>query len=375
MYALFSMTRKALYCAAASIFLSLPCPGAMADWTGGSVAEEQAREKEELRQMKGELGDIMSTINGATDQLNELGSQVSAQKNMKEFHLFAREADWATTPQKSTHTLTYNGKIPGPIIRVTEGEMVRIVLHNQLKTSTSILFHGLMAPHSVNGLPRKNAGIVEPGQSFAYQFVASQSGTYWYHPQIIHQDQKQLGMYGVLIVAPPPRAKLFDKDITLIFSEIARRRKAGSPASAKPGAAPAAAYDAVAVSKKLTPGDVEVAYLINGRSAPSVKPIDLRKGERVRLRLINAGQESVPLHITGHRLKIIAINGSDRLEPHVVRDTLTLNPSDRVDAEFIADNPGVWSLGSELAHQSTNDGKFPGGMACIVRYSALKTSP
>lgn len=67
-------------------------------------------------------------------------------------------------------------------------------------------------------------------------------------------------------------------------------------------------------------------------------------------------------------MEIVSINGSDLLEPHVTRDTITLNPSDRMDVEFQANNPGVWSLASELTDQSSNQGTFPGGIACVIRY-------
>lgn len=98
----------------------------------------------------------------------------------------------------------------------------------------------------------------------------------------------------------------------------------------------------------------------------------MRKGDRVKLRLVNASDEIVPIHLSGHRLEVVSANGADKLEPHVFRDSITLGPSDRVDAEFIAGNPGVWSLASELFYQASTDGKFPGGMACVVRYSELK---
>ena len=94
-------------------------------------------------------------------------------------------------------------------------------------------------------------------------------------------------------------------------------------------------------------------------------------GERVRLHVINTLDEAVPLHLSGHRFEVTGINGSDPLEPRIVRDTITINPSDRVDLEFTANNPGVRSLASELPKQNSNNGRFPSGLAMIVRYSEL----
>jgi len=275
-----------------------------------------------------------------------------------------------------------------------------------MKTPTSLNFHGLPVPHSVGGIARTGAGVVAPNQAFIYQFLARQPGTYWYHPQLIHPNQKQLGLYGAIIVEPKVRARPFDKDITLMFSELRRSPAAssgttGGTATRKVTATTAGAaknvtplpvshtsgssedgeehakpgFTALAWTESSTPPDAQTDYLVNGKPAPGVSPIELRKGDRVRLRLINAGQEVIPLYLTGHRLEIVSTNGGDRLEPHVFRDTISLNPSDRVDAEFTADNPGVWSLASELAHQASHKGKFPGGMACVVRYSGLKARP
>lgn len=379
----------------------LLAPAAYADLMDGDLAEEQAKEKEELRDMKREMDDINSTVDGAMSQLNELGQKFNNQQNAKEFHLFARESDWETISGSTVRCLTYNGKIPGPAINVTEGDFVRVVLHNQMKAPTSLQFHGIVVPHSVGGVPRTGAGLVAPGQSFAYQFIAKQPGTFWYHPQIVHPTQKQLGMFGAIIVTPKLRSRPIDKDITMIFSEIRKSpravsensapvvsrkvtgQKVGKTADSEPAAAAAlpadaepskANFTATAWTSGALPPDLETDYLINGKAAPGIPPIELRKGQRVRFRLINAGQEAVPLQFAGHKLEVVAHNGGDRLEPHVIRDTICLNPSDRIDVEFAADNPGVWSLASEVAHQSTHKGKFPGGMACIVRYSELKTN-
>lgn len=371
---------KKLFMSLVALSLTSLAQPAIAELIDGDVSEEQAKEKEELRDMRKEMREVNSTIDDAMDQLNELGQKITDRQNAKEFHLFARESDWETYNGSVVRCLTYNGKIPGPAISVTEGDFVRIVLHNQMKTPTSIQFHGLIAPHSVSGIPRTGSGLVTPNESFIYQFVAKQAGTFWYHPQVVHPTQKQLGLYGAIIVNPKMRSRPYDQDITLIFSEMRKTPHAGggtAGGAGKSGAAatPAHNYAAVAWTDGSHPPQVETDYLINGKPAPNIPAIELRKGQRVRVRLINAGQEAVPIQLGGHKMEIIAQNGSDRLEPHVFRDTLTLNPSERIDFDFTADNPGVWSLASESAHQSTHKGKFPGGMACIVRYSELKGRP
>lgn len=323
------------------------------------MAAEQAAEREELGKMRNEVRDIKSTIKDAMDSMNELQNQANAaskaNENAHELHLFAKPAAWELYSGMTADCMTYNGKIPGPPIRVPEGQPVRIVLHNQLKVPTSLVFHGIVVPQSVGGLPKKDSGIVKPGEAFAYQFVPSKAGTFWYHPQVINADQKNRGMFGAFIVEPRSGPSE-DKDFTVVLSEL-------NLASAAEGTAHPVS--------PLKSGNTHTYYMMNGKSAPAIPPVELRQGERVRLRVINASQHAIPVSLSGHRFEVVSMNGSDTLEPHVYRDTVTLNPSDRVDLSFAADNPGVWSFASELLEQASNEGKFPGGVACVVRYSGM----
>jgi FtsP/CotA-like multicopper oxidase with cupredoxin domain len=311
-----------------------------------SMGLEQAKEREELNDMKGDMSDVKSNITDSLDALDRLSKKISkAQSN--EVHLIAKEAKIEIAPGKFANFLTYNGKVPGPTIRITASEPVRVILHNNLKVASSLTFHGLILPQGVSGLPHKEGGLVGPGQVYAYQFIPKQSGTYWYHPQVNHSQQKMAGMYGALIVEPRTDRKSYDRDFIMMFGQTS-------------------SLDAAAAGARPVPG--QTYFLVNGMTAPLAKPLEVRQGERIRLRMINASTSAIPLFLTGHKMEIVSMNGSDLLEPHVTRDTITLNPSDRVDVEFQANNPGVWSLASELPEQSSNQGTFPGGIACVIRY-------
>lgn len=365
--------------------------------SGQSMQQEQAEERIEMEKMRDEINDIKGTINDAVNQMNALGQQM-ANTGFKEIHLFARESVCDVAPGTAVSCLTYNGKIPGPEIRVKEGDRVRVVLHNQLSVATSLHFNGMNLPDSVDGLPRKDFGLVKPKESFVFQLVPRQRGTFWYHPQVMHSDQKSRGMFGAIVVEPKDPAGAEggrDKDMVVFLSDLAisaqpSPARAGSPAraTAPTGSTPVSpqattasgavrtpaqgtTYDAVAQMHHNPPA--RLLFLMNGQSAPLIPMIDLRKGLRVRLRFINASaSRTIPMQLTGHRFEIVSENGSDLLEPHVFRDTLQLNPCDRTDVEFTADNPGLWSLSSLLPYQSSNQqGKFPGGIACIVRYLEL----
>ncbi len=340
----------------------------------GDMAQEQAQEKLELEDMRNEMRDIKGQVRDAMGAMSELTNQGQAgipgpgpgQVNVREIHLFAREANLEvgseTGANKDTiKALTYNGKIPGPEIHVRQGEAVRIVLHNNLKSpaSTSLHFHGLLTPHKVDGLPRAGGPSAAPERflktedSFVYQFIAAQPGTFFYHPQIIHQDQRFKGMFGAIVVHPRLPTKEVNKELVLFLSKAEAIAKETKPELAT------------------TSATAKHFYLINGKTAPFIPALEVLNGERVRLHVINTLDEAVPLHLSGHRFEVTGINGSDPLEPRIVRDTITINPSDRVDLEFTANNPGVWSLASELPKQNSNNGRFPSGIAMIVRYSEL----
>jgi FtsP/CotA-like multicopper oxidase with cupredoxin domain len=350
--------------------------------TYGSLGEEQAHEKLELQDMRREMNDIKSTTEEAIQGLNKINTQV-VKRDVREIHLFCKDSVCELAPGVKVECLTYNGHIPGPTIRVKEGELVRIILHNQLKVPTSLHFQGMVLPQDIDGLPRRDAGLVRPGEAYAYQFIGQPKGTYVYQPQIVHCDQKARGLYGAIIVEPTdvPSGKACNEDICLVFSDILAtsthnhggvgsgttnaKTNVSSGEVVRPLVAQAIAQ---AVAGQAKPADLVRYYLINGQCAPAIPSIELAQGSRVKMRLINAGQEAVPVHLSGHRFEIVSING-DLIDVQTPRDTVTLGVGDRVDVEFTANNPGNWSLGSQKVEQTTTGGKFPGGMACVVRYT------
>lgn len=364
---------------ALALLFSLSNGPASADLTEmGSLDQEQAEEKVELKDMKGELNDIKKTMSEAANAMGKLGAQLS-QPQIKEFHLVAKEAQWELSPGTTVAALSYNGQVPGPVVRVQEGDPVRIILHNQLNVPTSLYFHGLSLPHAVDGLPRRQSGLLGPGETYAYQFIANRAGTIWYHPQVIHADQVFAGLSGVLVVEPRSAARPYTRDYVMVIEQWDVQPREQSPAGGRGKRGdkekePAGGAERP-VSNAVSNGSMHKAphsvtyFTVNGKTAPAIAPIEVKKGDRIRLRIVNASQQICPLFLTGHRFEIIATNGSEAGEINPRRDTVTMQPGDRYDLEFVADNPGIWSLSSLLVSQTTNEGKFPGGIACIVRYA------
>jgi len=329
------------------------------------LGEEQAAEKIELQKMRQELKELKATTSEALDAMNKVDTS-SLKEGLAEFHLFCQQSNCEIMPGKTIQCLGYNGLLPGPILKVKDGQLVRITVHNQLNNNTSFHIHGMVLPESVDGLPNSQSGLIKPGQAYVYQFVAKGVGTYWYHPQIMHAEQRAKGLYGTFIVEPAGMsAKTVDRDIVLILSDIiaAKVQSVGTA-----GANTSSKFIATTPSVAASSGKpVSTFYLVNGRTAPAIPAIEVKPNTRIHLRIINAGQHSVPLHITGHKFEVVSLNGN-LMGEQTARDTITVGISDRLDLEFTANNPGVWSIGSELIEQSTSTGQFPGGIACILRY-------
>src|SRR5688572_18571156 len=138
---------------------------------------------------------------------------------LREFTLTAAEVDWELQPGSPVRAWAYNGQVPGPEIRVREGDRVRITLVNHLPVGTTIHWHGLNVPPDQDGPAGLNQAPVEPGQTFVYDWVATPAGTRWYHAHTDVATQVMLGLYGALIVEPKKSGPDVDRDYTYVLAE------------------------------------------------------------------------------------------------------------------------------------------------------------
>lgn len=324
-----------------------------------SLQAQHAKDKKDLQKIKGELGEVMSDMTDSLQAMSQLEKKLTqTAPAVKEFNLVVSEGSWDIFSGTSINCLAYSGHLPGPIMRVKEGQAVRIVVHNELKVPTSLQIQGLRLPHSVAGLPREGAGLIGPGQTYAFQFVAKDPGTYFYHPQVIHAEQQFKGLCGTLIVEPRQANSRYDVDETMLLEQWTVVPIANAPHR----------FKIVSPLNSGMPPNAVTYFTVNGKCAPAIPALEVRPGSRVKLRFINATQQICPLYLSGHKFEVLAYNGGQMPEGQIQRDTLSLAPGDRLDVEFVADNPGVWSLASLLPQQVTNNGHFPGGLACVVRY-------
>jgi FtsP/CotA-like multicopper oxidase with cupredoxin domain len=222
-----------------------------------------------------------------------------------------------------TDVWAYNGRVPGPLLRVKQGERVDAILVNDLAEPTTVHWHGLRLPNAMDGVPHVTQPPIEPGGRFRYAFACPDAGTFWYHPHARSNVQVEMGLHGVLIVdepSPPP----VDRDLVWVLDDwrMARDGQVVRDFSSR--------FDATHA------GRIGNTVTIDGRLPDRFA---LRAGERIRLRLVNvANARIVSLRFEGHAPVVIAFDGMP-CEPHrPERDRIVLGPGMR--ADLIVDATG-----------------------------------
>lgn len=285
----------------------------------------------------------------ATESAGGQPLEYTLEDGVKVFQLTARPVLWNILDDVTVTAWTYNGTVPGPLIRVTEGDRVRVVFTNELPEATTVHFHGNTLINVMDGVPNVTQNPIEPGETFTYEFTAGPSGTFWYHSHLDTDIQIGLGLYAPLIIDPvEPITPVPDVDVTLVLSEWRVTDGVTYPAMPMAGAEPN-------------------YFTINGKSFPLTEPINVQVGQRVRIRFINAGQLVHPMHTHGTSFQIVATDGHPVPDiAQLTKDTVAVSPGERYDIEFVATEPGVWAVHCHVLHHVTNDGAEPGGLTVVV---------
>ncbi len=281
-------------------------------------------------------------------------AQSPATGRVREIALVAKETRWELAPGKVIKAWAYNGRVPGPEIRLREGERVRIVLMNALPEPTTIHWHGVDVPNPMDGVPGVTQAPVRPGETFTYEFEARPAGTRWYHTHFQEHKQLDLGLYAPLIIEPAEaEPSPFDREYTLVLDDWATGTGRPLPstregtAGARGGMGGMMGGGMGQMMEGMMGGGQHPAYdtmTINGKAYPATEPLRVRKGERVRLRLINASADHTHvIRLAGHRLHVTHTDGNPLLKPVEV-DAVPIAPSERYDVLFLADRPGAWFL-------------------------------
>jgi FtsP/CotA-like multicopper oxidase with cupredoxin domain len=373
-----------------------------------------------------------------------------------------------------------NGTVPGPELRVNQGDRVQVTLVNHLPESTTLHWHGVMVPNAEDGVAGVTQDAVQPGAEYTYEFVANETGTFWYHSHQQTESQLPRGLFGPLVVLPTDsaqqqrdytlmlhgsagqtvsingetddlhldalpgetvRLRLIDAvdpgmdggpeapvligatyqvvaldgrdlnapdalgpariplgmgqradlvftmpssgSVRLIDTEIIGATSAvqkfftgdtqpklatvtigsGDAPTADTSSAPlfdalhygAAAPDPVATTTpdQIAPvllgehpgirdGRPQLVHTINDAASPNIPPITVEEGQIIRLHIVNNTGEYHPMHLHGHVLSVIAVDGDPPAGSPIHLDSVLVGPNQTVDVAFAANNPGVW---------------------------------
>lgn len=221
--------------------------------------------------------------------------------------------------EERTAAWGFNQQLPGPVLRFRRGERVHIAVNNQLPQDSAVHWHGLRVPNEMDGVPHVTQAPIPPGGSFDYRFELPDSGTFWYHPHQSSFEQVPRGLYGALIVEEekPPQV---DREVVWVLSDIKLDNQRQQ------------VEDFGRIRDIANDGRVGNQVLVNGLAAAAARTIEVRSGERLRLRLINtAAARFFRLDFEGHDALIIAYDGQ-AVRPHPPPPAgLPLGPGMRVD--------------------------------------------
>ncbi|KPI22125.1 multicopper oxidase type 3 [Actinobacteria bacterium OV450] len=240
----------------------------------------------------------------------------------------------------------YGDKLPGQEVRVTAGGTLALTLANNLPQATSLHWHGLALRNDMDGVPGLTQRDIAPGASFTYRFAVPHPGTYWFHPHSgVQQDR---GLYAPLIVEDPKEPLSYDREWVVVLDDwldgvdgstpdavLAELRKGmdagpGNGTGSAPaagghaghhGAAASPAPAAGAPARMLMGGESDVLgkdpgdiayphYLVNGRTAQDPSVFTAKPGDRIRLRIVNAGGDTAfRIALGGHELTVTHTDG------------------------------------------------------------------
>jgi len=156
----------------------------------------------------------------ATEKQGAQPLEYKLENGVKVFNLTAKPVKWLITGNTTVTAWTYNGTVPGPLIRVNEGDKVRVILKNELPEATSIHWHGIPVPNNQDGVaePAVTQKPIMPGETYTYEFVAKPAGTFMYHSHVQTDRQIPIGLSAPFII-DPAGAKTYDKDFVVMLNE------------------------------------------------------------------------------------------------------------------------------------------------------------
>ena len=270
-----------------------------------------------------------------------------------DYRLEITEIDWELSPKKKIRTAAYNGQIPGPVLRLTEGKPVTMEIVNRLDREEIVHWHGQWISVAADGAMEEGSPMIPAAGKALVSFTPRPSGLHWYHTHAMaHRDLKRglySGQFGALHVAPATGdLGHYDLEQFLVLHDWEPYYAASDD------------------------GSMMVSYVcgsINGRMLGHDEPIRVRQGQRIVLQIVNASATEVHwLALPGHKFRVLATDGAPVATQAAV-EVLRLGPAERISALVEMDTPGVWILGE--ARREFRDA----GMGVVIEYAGQTARP
>jgi manganese oxidase len=278
-----------------------------------------------------------------TEEKSEFGGQplewTMSDDGYKVFEVTAMLADWEVEPGKVVEAYTYNGTVPAPEIRAEVGDKIRILFTNELPTPTTIHWHGVRVPNSMDGVPPYTQDAVAPGEDFVYEFEALEPAVGIYHS---HNGASQVldGLFGAVTIGQMQTPQVLldqgfaatpDQEIQMVLNDAG-----------------------------------VIGLTLNGKSFPATEPYSGKVGDTIMVHYQNEGLQAHPMHLHQPLGWIIAKDGKELLVP-VPGDTINVAPGERYTVLYQLTDPGVWAWHCHiLTHAERDDGMFGMVTAFIV---------
>lgn len=246
------------------------------------------------------------------------------ENGVKVWDLTVDELDWEVAPGQVEKARGYNKMIPGPILRGTVGDRVRINVKNNLEHSTAVHWHGIYVPNSQDGVPFVTQDPIQPGQTYTYEFTLRNSGSHMYHSHHDSADQVNRGLLGAFIIEPADKSAYpkYDREVILILN------------------------------------DSLLGFTVNGKGFPATDAIVAKKGERLLVRWMNEGMMYHPMHLHGMAMEVFERDGYPVTPPYKC-DNIDVAPGSRMDCIIECFEAGLWAFHCHvLSHAENKSGFF-----------------
>jgi FtsP/CotA-like multicopper oxidase with cupredoxin domain len=266
----------------------------------------------------------------------------------KEFELTASIIDWEVEPGRTVKAWAYNEQVPGPWIQLDVGDKVRVNFHNELPMGTEIHWHGIIVPNAMDGVAPLTQPLVEPGESFTYEFTAEEPAVGMYHAHHHGQIQVPNGLFAPMTIGDLPLPTGRTVGGVALPDEIEPVQEI-----------PMVLNDAGAIGLTL-----------NGKSFPATEPYVVEQGDWLLVHYYNEGLQIHPMHTHGFPQLVVAKDGFPLDQPYW-SDTVNVAPGERFSVLVHAEHVGAWVWHCHiLTHVERAEGVFGMLTAIIVEEPA-----